>query len=293
MSRSPNCRSGDAVNAIAEQNEKVQAPTGPALLDIRNIEALYNGVILAVKGVSFHVQEGGCTALLGGNGAGKSTTLKAISGILLADNGSVSSGEMIFAGESLNGVSADKVVRRGISHVMEGRRPLSHLTVEQNLVAGGAVLNSGAELRQRMDYIFTTIPRLADLRKRTAGYLSGGEQQMMVIGRGLMSKPKLMLLDEPSLGLAPKMTEEIFALLQTLRSQGLSLLIVEQNTSAALGIADTAYVMETGRIVMEGTAVEIAANEDVREFYLGLDKQGQRKSFRDVKHYRRRKRWLG
>ncbi len=291
--RSPNCPSGKAVSTLADQSETVQAPSGPALLDVRNIEAMYNGVILAVKGISLAVRPGGCTALLGGNGAGKSTTLKAISGILLADNGEVTSGEIVFDGERISGSPADKVVRRGIAHVMEGRRPLSHLTVEQNLVAGGAPLKSSAELRQRMDYIYTTIPRLADLKGRTAGYLSGGEQQMMVIGRGLMSKPKLMLLDEPSLGLAPKITEDIFTLLATLLADGLSLLIVEQNTRAALAIADTAYVMETGRMVMEGSAAEIAANEDVREFYLGLDKEGARKSFRSVKHYRRRKRWLG
>lgn len=293
ISPSPTFPSGEAMTPVAEPTAKVQAPSGPALLDVKNIEAVYNDVILAVKGITLAVKPGGCTALLGGNGAGKSTTLKAISGILLADNGEVTSGEIVLHGQRLNGLSADQIVRRGISHVMEGRRPLSHLTVEQNLVAGGSVLKNAAELRERMDYIFTTIPRLADLRKRTAGYLSGGEQQMMVIGRGLMSKPKLMLLDEPSLGLAPKITEDIFSLLATLRSGGLSLLIVEQNTRAALQIADTAYVMETGRIVMEGTAAEIATNEDVREFYLGLDKEGKRKSFREVKHYRRRKRWLG
>ncbi|TYR33578.1 ABC transporter ATP-binding protein [Mesorhizobium microcysteis] len=271
----------------------MQGLPSPALLELKNIEAMYNGIVLAVKGISLAVRQGGCTALLGGNGAGKSTTLKAISGILLAENGEVNSGEIVFGGERISGVVADRIVRRGISHVMEGRRPLSHLTVEQNLVAGGSTLKSGAEARQRIEYVYQTIPRLADLRKRTAGYLSGGEQQMMVIGRGLMSKPKLMLLDEPSLGLAPKITEDIFALLATLRSDGLSLLIVEQNTRAALKIADTAYVMETGRIVMEGSAEEIASNEDVREFYLGLDKEGKRKSFREVKHYRRRKRWLG
>ena len=281
------------MTTLTEPTAKAQAPTGPALLDVRNIEALYNGVILAVKGVSFAVRHGGCTVLLGGNGAGKSTTLKAISGILLADNGEVSSGEIMLDDARIDGTAADRIVRLGVAHVMEGRRPLSHLTVEQNLIAGGSVLKRGAELRQRMDYIYTTIPRLAELRGRTAGYLSGGEQQMMVIGRGLMSRPRLMLLDEPSLGLAPKMTEEIFSLLQQLLKDGLSLLVVEQNTRVALQIADTAYVMETGRIVMEGTAAEISANEDVREFYLGLDKEGKRKSFREVKHYRRRKRWLG
>lgn len=270
-----------------------QDSPSPALLELKNVEAMYNGIVLAVRGINLSVKAGGCSALLGGNGAGKSTTLKAVSGILLADNGEVSSGEIVFNGEKINGKPGDEIVRRGISHVMEGRRPLAHLSVEQNLIVGGAILKSGAELRERLAFIFETIPRLADLRKRTAGYLSGGEQQMMVIARGLMSKPKLMLLDEPSLGLAPKMTEEIFALLANVRKGGVSLLIVEQNARAALQIADSAYVMETGRIVMEGAAEEIKSNEDVREFYLGLNTEGTRKSFRDVKHYRRRKRWLG
>jgi branched-chain amino acid transport system ATP-binding protein len=281
------------VSANGHTDPAAQDLGGPALLALKNVEAMYNGIVLAVKGISLAVKAGGCSALLGGNGAGKSTTLKAISGILLADDGEISSGEVRFGGDSIGGEAADRIVRRGISHVMEGRRPLSHLTVEQNLIAGGATLASGGELRERMAYIYQTIPRLADLRRRTAGYLSGGEQQMMVIARGLMSKPKLMLLDEPSLGLAPKMTEEIFGLLATVRTSGVSLLIVEQNARVALQIADTAYVMETGRIVMEGSADQIRSNEDVREFYLGLNTEGGRKSFRDVKHYRRRKRWLG
>lgn len=275
------------------QAQVMQKSSPSALLELKNIEAMYNGIVLAVRGISLAVKAGGCSALLGGNGAGKSTTLKAISGILLADNGEVSSGEIVFNGEKISGEAGDHIVKRGISHVMEGRRPLVHLSVEQNLVVGGTILKSGAEVRERLAHMYEIIPRLADLRKRTAGYLSGGEQQMLVIARALMAKPKLMLLDEPSLGLAPKMTDEIFALLAKVRETGVSLLLVEQNARVALQIADTAYVMETGRIVMEGTAEEIRSNEDVREFYLGLNTEGTRNSFREVKHYRRRKRWLG
>jgi branched-chain amino acid transport system ATP-binding protein len=196
-------------------------------------------------------------------------------------------------GERIDTLQPDEIVRRGIVHVMEGRRPLVHLTVDQNLIAGGSHAGSRAELKRRLDEVYQTIPQLTALRPRVAGYLSGGEQQLMVIGRGLMAKPSLMLIDEPSLGLAPKMIVEVYALLRMLKQQGLALLIVEQNARVALDIADFAYVMEGGRIVMDGTASEISNNEDVREFYLGLSSEGERKSFRDIKHYRRRKRWLG
>ncbi len=264
-----------------------------ALLSLLNVEVLYADVILALKGVSMQVAPGGCVALLGANGAGKSTTLKAISGVIDSDDGRVSGGSIGFGGRAIRGHDTASIVRSGLVHVMEGRRVLPHMTVEQNLIIGGHMFGSTAQMRLALDGVYQAIPRLADLRTRTAGYLSGGEQQMLVIGRAIMAEPKLMLIDEPSLGLAPRMTEEVFAVLHRLRAQGLALLIVEQNTRVALEIADYGYVMESGRIVLEGRADELRANEDVREFYLGLDREGGRKSFREVKHYRRRKRWLG
>jgi branched-chain amino acid transport system ATP-binding protein len=263
------------------------------MLALQNVEAMYKGVILAVKGITMTIPAGTCVALLGANGVGKSTTLKCISGIIRSDDGAVTGGTITFEDTRIDGLEADEIVRKGLSHVLEGRRPLPHLTVEQNLIAGGSRLGGRQAVNRRLDEVFETIPKLSELRKRIAGYLSGGEQQLMVIGRGLMSCPRLMLLDEPSLGLAPRMIEEVYGLLAKLKSQGLALLIVEQNARVALDMANSAYVMEGGRIVMEGTATEIAANEDVQEFYLGLSAEGDRKGFRDVKHYRRRKRWLG
>lgn len=263
------------------------------MLEITNAEITYSEVILAVKGISIAVSEGGCVALLGGNGAGKSTTLKAVSGMIRAEVGRLSGGTILFNGQRIDGLSTEEIVRTGITHIMEGRRVLPHMTVAQNLVVGGHMLHSGRDLGQMLNQVYELIPRLADLRGRTSGYLSGGEQQMLVVGRALMSRPKLVLIDEPSLGLAPKMVEEVFEVLARLRKQGIALLIVEQNTRAALALADHGYVMENGRIVLEGTAEYLRSNEDVREFYLGLDLQGERKSFRNVKHYRRRKRWLG
>jgi branched-chain amino acid transport system ATP-binding protein len=239
------------------------------------------------------VPQRGCVALLGANGAGKSTTLKAISGVIASEDGHVSGGGIIFEGQPIRGWDSAAVVRAGLVHVMEGRRVLPHMTVEQNLIIGGHMFKSAAAMRQVLAAVYQVIPRLAELRRRVAGYLSGGEQQMLVIGRAIMAEPRLMLIDEPSLGLAPRMVEEVFGVLHRLREQGLALLIVEQNTRVALEIADYGYVMESGRIVLEGGAEELRANEDVREFYLGLDREGGRKSFRDVKHYRRRKRWLG
>ncbi len=264
-----------------------------ALLTLANVEVLYSEVILALKGVSLQIPAGGCVALLGANGAGKSTTLKAISGVIDSEDGRVSGGAITFEGRPIHGLDPATVVRSGLVHVMEGRRVLQHMTVEQNLIIGGHMFPSASAMRQALERVYEAIPRLADLRKRTSGYLSGGEQQMLVIGRAIMAQPKLMLIDEPSLGLAPRMTEEVFAVLHKLRTQGLALLIVEQNTRVALEIADYGYVMESGRIVLEGQAQELRDNEDVREFYLGLDREGARKSFRDIKHYKRRKRWLG
>jgi branched-chain amino acid transport system ATP-binding protein len=263
------------------------------MLKLTGVEAVYSDVILAVKGISLEVPAGRCVVLLGGNGAGKSTTLKSISNIIRTEDGKVSSGTIEFDGQRIDGAEPAGIVKRGLVHIMEGRRVLRHLTVEQNLVVGGHMLSSGVELRRRLDDVYTRIPRLAALKARTAGYLSGGEQQMLVIGRAMMSGPRLVMIDEPSLGLAPLIVDEVFSLLESLKRGGLTLLIVEQNTRVALDIADFGYVMENGRVVMEGPAADLKANEDVREFYLGLNLEGERKSFRDVKHYRRRKRWLG
>jgi branched-chain amino acid transport system ATP-binding protein len=269
------------------------ASPGPPLLAVNNAEIGYGGIVLGVRGITMAVPERGCVALLGANGAGKSTTLKGISGLIRTEEGAVSSGSVSFAGERIDRLPPEQVVARGIVHVAEGRRVLQHMTVEQNLVVGGHRLPTAAARRNKLAEIYQAVPRLAALRGRTAGLLSGGEQQLLVIGRALMAEPRLMLIDEPSLGLAPMMVEEVFALLARVRAAGTALLIVEQNARAALGIADSAYVIENGRIVLEGAAAELAANADVREFYLGLAADGARKSYADIKHYRRRKRWLG
>ena len=263
------------------------------ILEVDNLEVLYAEVILALKGVNLRIAAGGCTALLGPNGAGKSTLLKAISGLLPIEDGRISGGSLRFDGAPSNQRSAQSLVADGLIHVVEGRRVLRHMTVEQNLVVGAHLLPNLATVRERLAYVYDTIPRLAALRTRVSGYLSGGEQQLLVIGRALMSRPRLMLIDEPSLGLAPLMIEEIFVLLTRLKDQGLSLLIVEQNAQAALELADHGYVMEGGRVMLEGSAEQLRANEDIREFYLGVGNQGERRSYRDIKHYRRRKRWLG
>lgn len=263
------------------------------ILAVENIEVLYSEVILALKGVNLQVASGQCTVLLGPNGAGKSTTLKAISGILPVEDGAISAGAVRLDGAPVTGHTAQKMVASGVIHVVEGRKVLRHLTVEQNLLIGGHSLAGTQRVRERLARIYETIPRLADLRQRTSGYLSGGEQQQLLIGRALMSEPRLMLIDEPSLGLAPLMIEEIFRLLGTLKAQGMSLLIVEQNAQAALALADHGYVMEGGRVVLEAPAEQLRGNEDIQEFYLGMGQAGERKSYRNVKHYRRRKRWLG
>ena len=262
------------------------------MLELNNVEVIYSDVILAVKGISASVPNGGCVTLLGANGAGKSTTLKAISNLIKTEDGRVSAGSISFDGQPITGGDPSGIVRNGIVHVMEGRRVLRHMTVEQNLVVGGH-MGSGSEAKHRLEQVYCRISRLAALRNRTAGYLSGGEQQMLVIGRALMAQPRLVMIDEPSLGLAPLMIEEVYNLLSTLKSSGLTLLIVEQNTRVALELADYGYVMESGRVVLEGPAGDLKSNEDVREFYLGLTLEGERKSYRDMKHYRRRKRWLG
>ncbi|MDO9433915.1 ABC transporter ATP-binding protein [Hydrogenophaga sp.] len=263
------------------------------LIALNNVEVLYADVILSLKGITLEVALGGCTVLLGPNGAGKSTTLKTISGMLGVEEGRVSSGNVRMLGKEITGVSTEQMVADGVVHVVEGRKVLRHMTAEQNLVVGGHRLTRMADVKQGLERVYGLIPRLAELRTRTAGYLSGGEQQLLLIGRAMMARPKLLMIDEPSLGLAPLMVMEIFDLLRKLRAEGVSLLIVEQHAQAALELADHGYILENGRVVLEGTAAELRANEDIQEFYLGNQASGERRNYREVKHYRRRKRWLG
>ena len=263
------------------------------MLKLNNIEVVYDGVILVLKGVSLEVPDGRITALLGANGAGKTSTLKAISGILRAELGEVRKGSIEFAGERIDGLPPHDIVKRGIVQVFEGRRVFEQLTVEENLVAGGHTLVNLRGVREGIELVYSYFPRLKERRSQQSGYLSGGEQQMLAIGRGLMSRPKLVMLDEPSLGLAPMLTEEIFRIVrQLVEKERIAVLLVEQNAALALDLADHGYVIETGRIVLEGSAESLAQNSDVKEFYLGLNEVGSRKSYRDTKRYRRRKRWL-
>ncbi len=264
------------------------------MLKVNNIEVIYSDVILVLRGVSIEIRDGAAVALLGANGAGKTTTLQAISGLLRSQQGEVTRGSVDFDGERLDKLRPDQIVRRGIVQVLEGHRIFEHLTVEENLQAGALVRPQGPEIRRDIDQVYDYFPRLRDLRRRTSGYLSGGEQQMLVIGRGLMARPKLMMLDEPSLGLAPLLVAEIFEVIRRINvEQNTSILLVEQNARVALGAVDYGYVMENGRVVLDGPAEQLRENEDIKEFYLGLTQVGERKSYRDVKHYRRRKRWLG
>jgi branched-chain amino acid transport system ATP-binding protein len=263
------------------------------MLALNNIEVVYDGVILVLRGVSLAAEEGRITTLLGANGAGKTTTLKAISGLLHAERGEVTKGSVELDGNRLDRLLPHDVVRRGIVQVFEGRRVFENLTVEENLVAGAHSQRDTAAIRRGIDRVYQSFPRLKERRLQSAGYLSGGEQQMLVIGRALMSDPKVILLDEPSLGLAPMLVEEIFQVVRRLKDeQNLTVLLVEQNAALALDIADHGYVMENGRIVLEGPADALRQNSDIKEFYLGLNEAGTRKSYRDTKHYRRRKRWL-
>jgi branched-chain amino acid transport system ATP-binding protein len=262
------------------------------MLSLNNVEVIYNKVILVLKGMSLQVPQGKIVALLGSNGAGKSTTLKAISGLLKPDNGEVTDGSIEFMGERIHHRDAAEIVRMGIFQVMEGRRVFEHLTVEENLIAGGYT-RRGLNLNRELEMVYHYFPHLKERRTQRAGYLSGGEQQMLAIGRALMAQPRLMMLDEPSLGLAPLLVAEIFHIIQRInQEQGTTLLLVEQNANLALQVADYAYIMENGRIVLEGYPNDLRQNADVREFYLGLSEVGQRKSYREVKHYKRRKRWL-
>ncbi len=265
---------------------------GP-LLSVNNIEVIYDHVILVLKGVSLEVAEGGIVALLGANGAGKSTTLKAISNLLSAERGEVTKGSIEFKGEEIQALTPDQLVRRGCIQVMEGRHCFEHLSVEENLLTGAYTRRDGAgAIRDHLDLVYTYFPRLKERRTSQAGYTSGGEQQMTVIGRALMSKPDMILLDEPSMGLAPQLVEEIFEIMKQLNEQqSVSFLLAEQNTNMALKYATYGYILETGRVVLDGEAQALRENEDVKEFYLGIGGEG-RKSFRDAKHYKRRKRWL-
>ncbi|MGE4447605.1 MAG: ABC transporter ATP-binding protein [Azospira sp.] len=276
-------------------NTTTQAiPAAPEnYLSINNIEVIYDHVILVLKGVSLTVPKGKIVALLGANGAGKSTTLKAISNLLHAERGDVTKGSVEFKGTRVDQLTPNELVKRGVIQVMEGRHCFAHLSIEENLLTGAYTRgNSRAELKQNLEMVYHYFPRLKTRRTSQAGYTSGGEQQMCAIGRALMAKPEMILLDEPSMGLAPQIVEEIFEIVKDLNSrENVSFLLAEQNTMVALRYADLGYILENGRVVMEGDAKELASNEDVKEFYLGLSSAG-RKSFKDVKHYRRRKRWL-
>ena len=267
--------------------------TGAPLLAVNNIEVIYDHIILVLKGVSLQVPEEGIVALLGANGAGKTTTLKAVSNLLGAERGDVTKGTIEYRGERVEKLSPNELVTRGVVQVMEGRHCFGHLTVEENLMTGAYTRTDGrGAIRDDLDLVYRYFPRLQQRRTSQAGYVSGGEQQMTAIGRALMSKPKMILLDEPSMGLAPQLVEEIFEIVKRLNEEEkVSFLLAEQNTNIALKYARYGYILENGRVVMDGNAAELAANEDVKEFYLGLSGT-KRKSYRDVKHYRRRKRWL-
>ncbi len=265
-----------------------------SLLQLNNIEVKYHDVILVLRGVSLHVEEGTIVALLGNNGAGKTTTLKAISGLLKIEEGKVSDGSIEFEGKRIENGDPERIARNGIIQVQEGRGVLAHLSVEDNLRVGAYIVGNGAGLKRDLDMVYDYFPKLKDLRSRTSGYLSGGEQQMLVVGRALMAHPRLMLLDEPSLGLAPLLVQEIYRIVERInQDEKVSILLVEQNAQAALSVADYGYVMENGRIVLDDAASNLRQNEDIKEFYMGLSAVGETKSYREVKHYKRRKRWLG
>ena len=281
-----------SVTAQTTQSTPVPAPAD-AILVVNNIEVIYDHVILVLKGVSLGVPKGGIVALLGANGAGKTTTLKAISNLLHSERGEVTKGSIVFDGEEVQARSPNELVRRGCVQVMEGRHCFGHLTIEENLLTGAFTRRDGrAAIKADMERVYGYFPRLKDRRESMAGYTSGGEQQMCAIGRALMSRPKMILLDEPSMGLAPQIVEEIFEIVRDLNAkENVSFLLAEQNTFQALKYAKYGYILENGRVVMDGEAKALRENEDVKEFYLGIA-EGKRKSFRDGKHYKRRKRWL-
>jgi branched-chain amino acid transport system ATP-binding protein len=276
-----------------EQTNAMPAARDERILSVNNIEVIYDHVILVLKGVSLEVPKGGIVALLGANGAGKTTTLKAISNLLHAERGDVTKGSIVFEGSEVQDLSPNELVRRGCIQVMEGRQCFAHLTIEENLLTGAFTRRDGkAAIRRDIDLVYGYFPKLAERRNAVAGYTSGGEQQMCALGRALMSRPKMILLDEPSMGLAPQLVEEIFDIVKNLNEQeNVSFLLAEQNTNMALKYARYGYILENGRVVMDGEAKALRENQDVKEFYLGIA-EGKRKSFRDVKHYKRRKRWL-
>jgi branched-chain amino acid transport system ATP-binding protein len=262
------------------------------MLKVENLEVVYNDVVLVLRGISLEVGDSQIVALLGANGAGKTTTLRAITGLLDVHEGDVTKGEINFAGQDVTHLDPSKRVAMGISQVMEGRRVFAELDVEENLRAGAYVNRNSRKVKEAHDRVMTLFPRLKERRTATAGYLSGGEQQMLAIGRALMQDPKLLILDEPSLGLAPLLVQEVRDIIVEINQQGTAVLLIEQNANMALSIASHGYVMETGKMVMDGDAKKLLRDEDVKEFYLGLGATGEKKSFRDVKHYKRRKRWL-
>jgi branched-chain amino acid transport system ATP-binding protein len=262
------------------------------ILVVNNIEVVYSHVILVLKGVSLNVKKGGITALLGGNGAGKSTTLKSISNLLSSERGEVTKGSVTFENEDIHDLDPSQLVKKGVIQVMEGRHCFEHLTVEENLLTGAYTRTSSKEVKEDLERVYNYFPRLRDRRTSQAGYTSGGEQQMIAIGRALMAKPSMILLDEPSMGLAPQLVKQIFEIVAEInKKEGVTILLAEQNTNVALQYAEYAYILENGRVVMEGSAESMRDNEDVKEFYLGISGEG-RKSFKDIKQYRRRKRWL-
>ena len=281
------------MSLVQQTDRKSRMHRADAILSLNNIEVMYDHVILVLKGVSLDVPRGQIVALLGANGAGKTTTLKAISNLLHAERGEVTKGSITFNGTQVEALSPNELVRRGCIQVMEGRHCFAHLTVEENLMTGAFTRRDGAAaIRQDLERVYSYFPRIKSRRQAIAGYTSGGEQQMCAIGRALMSRPKMILLDEPSMGLAPQVVEEIFEIVKNLnRNEGVSFLLAEQNTHMALKYAQHGYILENGRVVMDGPAAALAENADVKEFYLGIA-EGKRKSFREVKHYKRRKRWL-
>ena len=279
--------------SAVERASPTSAAQKDRILSVNNIEVIYDHVILVLKGVSLDVPRGGIVALLGANGAGKTTTLKAISNLLRAERGDVTKGSILFNDAEVQDLSPNELVRRGCIQVMEGRHCFGHLTIEENLLTGAFTRRDGrAAIKHDLDLVYTYFPKLGERKDSLAGYTSGGEQQMCAIGRALMSRPKMILLDEPSMGLAPQIVEEIFEIVKNLNEkEGVSFLLAEQNTNMALRFARYGYILENGRVVMDGEANALAENEDVKEFYLGIS-EGRRKSFREGKHYRRRKRWL-
>ena len=266
--------------------------TSQDVLIVNNIEVVYSHVILVLKGVSLKVKKGGITALLGGNGAGKSTTLKSISNLLASERGEVTKGSVTYSNEYIHDLDPAQLVKKGVIQVMEGRHCFEHLTVEENLLTGAYTRSNNKEVKEDLERVYNYFPRLRDRRTSLAGYTSGGEQQMIAIGRALMAHPTMILLDEPSMGLAPQLVKQIFEIVAEInKKEGVTILLAEQNTNIALQYAEYAYILENGRVVMEGTAESMRDNEDVKEFYLGISGEG-RQSFKDVKQYRRRKRWL-